>query len=298
VIKYWRQAAIAVPVVAAVLWGLGFPGHAQPGGPDAPAAVAARATYVQQQAERAAERAKIAQENVFLAAKPKGAPEFSATFSGSSVDTSTWTTCYPEMNLATGCTNFGNKEYQWYLPSQDRVSGGVLRLVAKREPTPGQTVQKTPKEYSCRSGVVTTYPSLQFEYGFVQVVAKIPHKPGLWSGLWLAAADNIWPPEIDMIESWGVDNETAAFFHPATKKLQQNKGNIPVSLTQGWQTYSVSWTKSEMEYFVGDTKVLTVTRHVPHQLMYFLADLAESVKPAAGNCSGQLEIRSVKVWPY
>jgi hypothetical protein len=47
------------------------------------------------------------------------------------------------------------------------------------------------------------YPSLRFEYGLVQVVAHIPHAPGLWPALWLAATNGKYPPEIDMLDSWG-----------------------------------------------------------------------------------------------
>jgi len=302
--RHWWKVAVAVPLVGAVLWGLGLPGRAAPGGRQAPAAVAARERAAALKLKIAKEKAKIAQEAAFQAVHPKGSPEFDATFSGSSLDTSIWQTCYPEADFTIGCTNFGNKEYQWYLASQDRVSGRVLRLVAQRRRTPGQAKPAQagqagrPKEYLCRSGIVTTYSSLQFKYGFLQIVAKIPHRSGLWSGLWLAAADGVWPPEMDMIESWGVKNETASFFHPSPAGAHQDRGLIPIQLTTGWQTYSLSWTRSKMEYFVNDVNVLTITKRIPHQLMYVLADLAEYQKPRAGNCSGQLDIRSVKYWKY
>lgn len=288
--KRWT-IGLGVPLVVAILWGLGVPGHAQPGGPDAPAAIAARA-----KAEALA--AARAQQLALLALKPARAPDFVATF-GRSLDTSVWGTCYPEMDLPTGCTNYGNKdEFEWYLPAQDRVSGHVLKLVAKREPTPGLTKSKQPRTYYCRSGLVTTYPSLHFEYGFLQVTAKIPHNPGLWSALWLAATDNQWPPEMDMIENWGVNAETAAFFHPTPASARRVKGDIPTNLTVGWQTYSLSWTKSKIEFFVGDDNVITVTKRVPHQQMYFLANVAEYLRPKAGVCAGTMEIRSIKYWKY
>jgi len=299
----WKLA-IAVPLAGAVLWGLGLPGRAEPGGRQAPAAVAARERAAALKLKIAQEKAKLAQEAAFQAVHPKGAPEFNGTFSGSNLNTSIWQTCYPESDFTIGCTNFGNKEYQWYLSSQDRVSGGVLRLVAQRRKTPGSAkppkpgAAGRPKEYSCRSGMVTTYSSLQFKYGFLQIVAKIPHRSGLWPGLWLAAADGVWPPEMDMIESWGVKSETASFFHPAPASAQQVRGYIPRQLTTGWQTYSLSWTRSKMEYFVGDLNVLTITQRVPHQLMYVLADVAEYQKPKARGCNGQLDIRSVKYWKY
>lgn len=225
---------------------------------------------------------------------PKGKPEFSATFSGSHVKTKVWATCYPKSGTG-GCTNFGNKEYQWYLPSQVRVSDRILDLSARRVATRGKAKNGKAEEYGCRSGMVTTYPSFHFTYGFVQVVAKVPHKAGLWPALWLAPVNGAYPPEIDMIEVWsGYKNETASFFHPVG--APQDRGYIPVSLTKSWQTYSLSWTKRRLTYYVGKKVVLTVTKRIPHQAMYFLANVAEYMAPKKGDCSGEMQIRSVKVW--
>jgi beta-glucanase (GH16 family) len=51
--------------------------------------------------------------------------------------------------------------------------------------------------------MVTSYPGFNFEYGTVQIVAQIPKNVGLWPALWLLPASESWPPEIDMLESWG-----------------------------------------------------------------------------------------------
>jgi beta-glucanase (GH16 family) len=193
-----------------------------------------------------------------------------------------------------GCTNFGNAEYEWYLPSQDQVSGGVLRLIAQQEQTAGLAEDGSPQTYGCRSGMVTTYPGFQFQYGFLQVVAKVPHDPGLWTGLWLAAANLQWPPEVDMLESWGIDHESEAFYHPYPSGYIEDL--VPLSLTSDWQTFSVYWTSSELEIFVGTTLIMMVTSNVPQQAMYFIADVAEYEQPAPGNCTGELDIQSLKYW--
>jgi beta-glucanase (GH16 family) len=229
---------------------------------------------------------------------PAARPEFSATFSGK-LNTKTWDRCYPYASQS-GCTNFGNTEYEWFLPSQVKVSGGALRLVAQRENTVGKTKTGARKVYGCRSGMVTSYPGFRkFKYGFIQVVADIPHKPGLWSGLWLIPANGQFPPEMDMLESWGVNVNQASFFHPirpiSGKKTL--RGQIPLSLTEGWQTYSLRWTKSSLTYYVGNRVVLTVTKDVPKIAMYFIADLAEYQKPTSkADCTGQLLIKAVKIW--
>ena len=225
---------------------------------------------------------------------PSGKPALNAGFGGHSLNTKVWDTCYP-LDSQKGCTNFGNPmEAEWYVPSQVKVSGGVVHLVALRKSIEGTTKTGAPKRYGCRSGMITSYPGFKFEYGFVQVVANIPHAAGLWPALWLAAANGKYPPEIDMVESWGVSHETASFYHPVTGN--RSRATYSPRLTRGWKTYSLSWTKSTLKYWVGNKLVLTVKGNVPQQAMYFLADLAEYLPAKSGRCNGQLQIRSVKIW--
>jgi len=270
--RYMLAAGIPVLVIVA-LFGLGLPAGAQATRGDA---AAARPSSLPR-----------------AVAPPSGKPEFSATFTGTKLDTNVWDTCYPLLSQS-GCTNFGNNEYEWYVPSQVEVGGGYLKLVAKRLAIKGKAANGTSKEYYCRSGMVTSYPGFKFQYGFVQVVADVPHAAGLWPALWLAAANGQWPPEIDMIESWGVNHEEASFFHPVGNNW--SNGNIPLSLTEGWQTYSLRWTSSQLTYYVGNQVVLTVMSRVPQRRMYLIANVAEYVRPQAGNCTGTMLIKSVKVW--
>ncbi len=225
---------------------------------------------------------------------PKGKPEFSATFAGARLNSQVWDTCYPAESQA-GCTNFGNpQETEWYTPSQVKVSGGRLRLIATRETTQGLDRNGNPKTYGCRSGMVTTYPGFNFKYGFVQVVADVPHAAGLWPALWLATTNGSWPPEIDMLESWGVNQLTGSFYHPAGGT--RARAVYAPSLTKGWHTYSLSWTRSKLTFYVDNTVVLTAIKDLPHQKMYFVANIAAYQPAKAGNCTAQMLIKSVKVW--
>jgi beta-glucanase (GH16 family) len=226
---------------------------------------------------------------------PSGKPAFDATFGGKRLNSKDWDTCYP-MDSQRGCTNFGNHmEAEWYLPSQVRVSGGVLHLVARRKRTVGTTKTGAREVYGCRSGMITSYPGFKFKYGFVQVVANIPHANGLWPALWLEPANGQDRPEIDMVESWGVNALTASFYHPVAKRRNERAEYSP-ALTRGWQTYSLSWTRYRLRYYIGSKLILNLKRAIPDQPMYFLADLAEYLPARPGDCSGQLKIRSVKIW--
>jgi beta-glucanase (GH16 family) len=230
-------------------------------------------------------------------AAPSGKPNWVAVFRGTSLNTNRWDTCYPWVKL-TGCTNFGNNEYEWYTPGQVRVYNDYLHLVAQRERTVGRTSTGAKKIYYCRSGMVTSYPGLRFKYGFIRIVARDPHGLGLWPALWLAAASLKYPPEIDILETWA-DWRAGVFFHPyplSAHNYSLDRHLIPVSLTHGWQTYSLKWSYYRLTYYVGGTKVWTITQNVPHQAMYFIANVAENKPAYKGYCTGQMEIKSVAYW--
>lgn len=282
--RRWKLGLCVALAIGAALWGLGISNnHAQLTGQGAASAGLPSFAVLAQKAD--------AEGTI----KPVGAPEFAATFTGRKLDTSVWSTCYPWMDLPTGCTDFGNgDEFQWYLASQDVVSNNVLGLTAQRGLTPGFDKQGQPHEYNCRSGAVTTYPGFRFEYGYVQVDAWIPTGPGLWPALWLAAANLKWPPEIDLIESWGT-TKSGAFFHPVA--AEQATGRTKTPITQGWHTFGLSWTKSQLTWYLDGQVLLTVRQDIPHQQMYFIANLAEYLRPVSkAECSGELLIRSIKVW--
>jgi beta-glucanase (GH16 family) len=221
---------------------------------------------------------------------------FGARFRGSHLDTSTWATCYPWMDVPSGCRDFGNEELEWYLPGQVRVSGGVLRLVARPRRTKGRTAHGAPEEYYCRSGMVTSYPGLRFRYGYLQAVARIPPGNGLWPALWLAAANLRWPPEVDLIEHWGRRaHVNGVFLHPLGGPRVAAWPAIADDGV-GWHTFGLLWTRTRLRWFIDGRSVLSVYRHVPRQRMYLVADLADFWLPRSGRCSGEMLIRSVRLW--
>jgi len=230
-------------------------------------------------------------------APPKSWREtFDASFSGTTLDTKVWSTCYPGAQ-PTGCTNYGNKadkEDEWYLTSQDQVSGGALHLTAQRVPTPGFAQSGAAQQYSCRSGMVTTYGSLDFQYGFLQVTAKIPFGTGLWPALWLAAANGKWPPEVDLLEHWHTESFGKVYFHPLGGARQGGPVSMP-DLSSGYHTYTLSWTKSRIVWYYDGTQVLSSTSYIPQQQMYLIMNLADDAL-GPGSCTGSLDIKSVKLW--
>jgi beta-glucanase (GH16 family) len=218
---------------------------------------------------------------------------FDAGFSGSKLNTTVWATCYwwsPK-----GCTNNPALEREWYLPSQVSVSGGVLHLVAQHKKTAGQDSNGKPKSYTCRSGMVTSAPGFNFKYGIVQIVARIPYGTGLWPGLWLAASNHQWPPEIDIMEHWHSDPQAKVYVHPVVGHYFGGPVPTPGNLSKGWHSFRLYWTKNRITWYIDGVQVYTETKYVPQQDMYLVADLADD-STAANSCTGTMLIQSVKVW--
>jgi beta-glucanase (GH16 family) len=221
---------------------------------------------------------------------------FSSNFSGYNLNTKIWGTCYP-WGSQSGCTNFGNRsdpEKEWYQPSQIKVENGALALIANRVPTRGFNQWGQPTQYACRSGMITSFPSLNWKYGFLQITARIPFGKGLWSAFWLVPSNWTWPPEVDVLEHWGSQTVSKIFLHPIGMPEQESKLQLPNAHT-GWHTFTLKWTSKQLIWYFDGHKVYTATSGVPQQSMYLIANLAvDDATP--GGCNGTLFIKSIKLW--
>jgi beta-glucanase (GH16 family) len=227
---------------------------------------------------------------------------FAATFTGSTLDTQVWATCYWYVSPGSGCTHLGvYPENEWYLPSQDEVSDGALHLIASSVPTSGTNSKGKTEIFPCRSGMVTTDPSFRFTYGYVQIVARIPKGRNTWPALWMLPANQAEVlPEIDLMEVIGTQtNRPAVAFHP-TVGPQQRLALKTADLSTGWHTFGLNWEPGSITWYIDGKAVFTVVNNVPSQPMYILANLAvtNAFLPLQlpGSCSGSLSIRSIKVW--
>ncbi|MDA8317259.1 MAG: glycoside hydrolase family 16 protein [Actinomycetota bacterium] len=224
---------------------------------------------------------------------------FASTFHGGSLAAGQWTTCYPWFSTqASGCTNFGNsQEEEWYLPSQDQVSTGILHLVATSSATQGSTRTDSPRTYPYRSGMVTTFASMDFTYGYVQVVAKLPGGTGTWPALWLLPTSEAWPPEIDIMENWGTAASFHATLHWSTGPSDEQVAKVvstPANLSTTYHTYGLLWEPGSLTWYFDGAPVFAVTgNEVPSQPMYFLANLAIDGPAASGS---SFDIQSVKIY--
>ena len=171
-------------------------------------------------------------------------------FKGSSLDTSFW-----NVNMGNGCPElcgFGNHELQYYTnqASNLKVINGKLIISAFYD-----TVSSIFK-----SAKITTKNKVDFQKGYLEVVAKLPNARGTWPAIWmLPTLDRAlnWPldGEIDIMENVGYDSckilgtiHTKAYNH--TINTQKSDSILIKTAHQNFHTYAINWTDSILEWYV------------------------------------------------
>lgn len=207
---------------------------------------------------------------------------FEDDFAGRDLDESKWVRCY--WWDAAGCTNLGNAELQWYLPDNVSVEDGNLILRARPELTarPGAV-------YGYSSGIVTTGrltydrtppTKFEFQYGYVEIRARVPAGKGLWPAFWLLPVNQTSLPEIDVMEVLGHEPDVLHlnFHYRDDIGRKRNVGtSVPApDLSLDWHVYAVDWSPERIVWYFDGIEQwrYEVARHVPHEPMYLLVNLA------------------------
>lgn len=109
-----------------------------------------------------------------------------------------------------------NHELQWYQRDNAFIENGVLIIEGRKENKPNPNYQADARswkrnrekiEYSASS--INTRGKYEFQYGKLEVRAKIDTAMGLWPAIWTLGVKGEWPSngEIDIMESYPVGGE-------------------------------------------------------------------------------------------
>ena len=231
---------------------------------------------------------------------------FDSEFSGSSLDTSVWYTCYPSAKPGAGCTNNPSLELEWYTAANVTVGGGVARLTARE--------QNAHAKLPFTSGMISTggTPSrkatFSFLYGYAEARMKLPRGAGMWPAFWLIPADRTWPPEIDIMEWQGVaPRNDLVHVHYGNWHHPQSLGtaiDTGVDLWNGFHTYAVDWEPSNVTWYFDGKPVYGVTdpAAIAHKPMYVILNLAiggwlnGQLKPSPKDFPATMAVDYVRVW--
>ncbi len=170
---------------------------------------------------------------------------WSDEFDGSTLDQTKW-------GYDLGGGGWGNNELETYTSSTDNVylSGG--NLVIKAVQSSGGNAYT--------SGRILTKGKQSFQYGRLDVRAKLPKGRGIWPAIWMLGADidqNNWPKcgEIDIMELRGSNPQEflTTMHYSNSGGAHDYKGitkPVPVSLADDFHTYTVVRSKSSLRFYL------------------------------------------------
>ena len=211
---------------------------------------------------------------------------FSDHFTGRSLNTADWSTCY-----FFGCTNRGNKELEWYRASQVAVHNGSATLTIVPKKIEG-------KEFA--SGMLSSWGKFSFQYGYAQIVAKLPVGRGLWSAFWTEPENGTWPPEIDVMENLGQSDGVELYLHYDAANHYRTSTVVLPTATSAFHTYGVDWEPGSVTWYVDGFLWARFDVSIT-QPEYLIADLAVNGKfppNSAVHFPQSLVIRSIQVWQH
>jgi beta-glucanase (GH16 family) len=166
---------------------------------------------------------------------------FDDEFTGSSLDTSKWSDCFPW-----GCQGTYSSEKQCYSPSNVVVGNNELLLAATHS---SSSCNGATQPYT--SGLITTYKSYQLQYGYTEVRFWNPVGQGYWPIVDLLPADLKWPPEIDLMEAGGSDPTSITMhYHYASSYYAPGWAYTGPNFSQGFHTIGVDVEPNAITWYV------------------------------------------------
>lgn len=193
---------------------------------------------------------------------------FEEEFDTGTLDTATW-----NYEIGTGENGWGNGESQYYTdrPENIVVEDGMLKITARQENFAGSAYT---------SSRIQTYQKFEFQYGRVDIRAKLPTGGGTWPALWLLGSDfetNAWPAagEIDIMEHVGNQQNTifGSTHDPANFGGNSRSVNTVVEgVSDDFNVYSIIWSENTIRFLINDEEygALSNSGSLPFNKDFFL----------------------------
>jgi Ca2+-binding RTX toxin-like protein len=175
-----------------------------------------------------------------------------------------------------------------------RIDGGTLVITA----APGGNALGLPYN----SGLITTQGSFSQLYGVFEARLAVPAGAGWWPAFWMLPTAGGWPPELDILESFGNGTAQASFTVHTNLGAVVADASIPVAvpdIAAGYHTYAVSWLPDEIRWILDGVEVASLpTPPDMSQPMHLLVDLAISNLAAVAETTAELRIDYVRAYAY
>jgi beta-glucanase (GH16 family) len=166
-----------------------------------------------------------------------------------------------------------NHEDQWYQKENAVCQNGNLVITGKKERKAnpkyiaGSTDWKTSREYiDYTSASVVMKKEHAFQYGKMEVRAKIVAQTGLWPAIWTLGTSGQWPSngEVDVMEYYD-DKILANFAIGSEKKFKAIWDNykkpmreFPENWADGYHIWTLEWTENKMNILLDGVSMNTI----------------------------------------
>ena len=155
-------------------------------------------------------------------------------------------------NMEIGNNNgWGNAEKQYYRAENANVSGGFLKITAKKEKYSG---------FDYTSARMNSHNHGDFKYGKMEMKAKLPADGGTWPAFWMLGSNyttQTWPKcgEIDIMEHVANQLNTIhwTLHYPGHSGGDADGASGKIdNVTTEFHIYSITWTKDAIEFYVDE----------------------------------------------
>lgn len=182
-------------------------------------------------------------------------------FEGTAIDESKWS-----FQIGNGCDisenlcGWGNNELEWYTdrPENAFISDGSLVIRARKE------VPFYLGEHQYTSARMRTINKGDWQYGRMDIRAKMPRGKGLWPAIWMLPTDEAyggWPKsgEIDIMEYLGDQTNkvlsTIHFGHDYWRYIGASSILESGDFSQDFHEFTVLWKENCMQFYVDGNQV-------------------------------------------
>lgn len=184
---------------------------------------------------------------------------FEEHFNGTTLNMAVW-----NYELGDGCPSlcgWGNDERQHYTIDNASIKDGELVISA------------TYSDSVYNSSRITTKNKIEFQYGIVEVRAKLPNGHGVWPAIWMLGNDietNSWPAcgEIDIMEYVG---KKPGMIHtslhtPSSFGATINTHSTTISnLEDEFHIYKVDWSQDSIDFFIDNRNVYSYAPEIKNE---------------------------------
>ncbi|MEN9309356.1 MAG: hypothetical protein RL173_3288, partial [Fibrobacterota bacterium] len=168
-----------------------------------------------------------------------------------------------------------NEELQWYQSQNATCVGGLLRIEGRKERvknpnySAGSSSWKTNRQYAeYTSTSITTSGRKTWQFGRVEVRARLDAQMGTWPAIWTLGANGEWPTngEVDIMEfypsgttpllhanlAWGTATRWQAAWNSKTKTLSSFTSK-DADWAKKFHVWTMDWTKDSITLSLDNT---------------------------------------------